>query len=71
MHLANGQMQSSLLPAGPLVNVTDFVQVLVVEGHTRLLMCVYHTGKTLSFGCAMTIVLYSHTDASGVLFSSG
>lgn len=32
---------------------------------------VYHTGEMLSFGCAMTITLCSHTDASGVLLSSG
>lgn len=32
---------------------------------------VYQTGELLSFGCAMTIILYSHTDPSGVLLSSG
>lgn len=62
-------MRSSLSPAWFLVWVTDCLWVGRVREHKPV--NVYHTGEMLRLGCAMTITLYSHTDASDVLLSSG
>lgn len=62
-------MKSSFSPACFPVRVSHCLWVGCVREHKPVNVC--HTGEMLSFGCAMTIILYSHTDASGVLLFSG